>query len=550
MFSQQHADIACNFFEKILKHSADEWYGRPFLLAPWQEEALTTVFGNIDDQGCRVIDTVYIELPKKGGKSEFVAGILLLILTIEVMKGCQIYGAATAIRQALNVYRPAVKMVEQSPILRQRLRVLRGTNRIIRRDDPDSFYAAIAADGDLGDGVNPAVVAADEIHRWKTRKHLENWDVLSNGGITRKQTLTIAITTAGVQNESPLALRLHDKTLRIKQGIVSDLKFYGRIYAADPEDDPLADATLIKANPSLKQNGGFLELGKLTTRRDALVAEGDLTSWKRYYLNLWDQKGQRAIELAEWDRSAGDWKSVGLLKDPGPLVINGKELERKVRPLPAEFLSRFLDRRCWVGVDISMTTDLTSAVFVFEGNDEHYDVLPFFWLPEAKIKKMETTLGVPLTKWAEQGLLELSPGAVIDYRDVQARLEWGAQMFDLQDICWDPWNSRQISVAMIDDGYSCLEIRQGFATLSEPTKKVLALIKQAKLNHGGNPVLRWNASCASTITDGRDNIMFVKPDREKTTSRIDGMAAIADAMVRAIVSAENTLTFTGVKSVG
>jgi phage terminase large subunit-like protein len=106
-------------------------------------------------------------------------------------------------------------MVDQSPIHTKRLRVLRGTHRIIKRSDPESFYAAVAADGDFGDGVNPAVVIADEIHRWKTRKQLDNWDVLSNGGITRRQTLTIAITTAGVQNESPLAWRIAASTLDI-----------------------------------------------------------------------------------------------------------------------------------------------------------------------------------------------------------------------------------------------------------------------------------------------------------------------------------------------
>src|SRR5207244_10825423 len=126
------------------------------------------------------------------------------------------YGAEAARRQALNVIRAGCKMVEQKPLLKKRLRILRSTNRIIKRNDEDSFYAAIAADGDMGDGVNPACTVADEVHRWKTRKQLENWDVLSNGGITRRQTLTIAITTAGVQNESPLAWRLHENARKIQ----------------------------------------------------------------------------------------------------------------------------------------------------------------------------------------------------------------------------------------------------------------------------------------------------------------------------------------------
>ena len=119
----------------------------------------------------------YLEVPKKAGKSELAAGLALLVLLTTRTRGCQVYGAASATRQAMNVYRAACKMVEQSTVLKTKLRVLRGTNRILKRSDPDSFYAAVAADGDFGDGVNPACVIADEIHRWKTRKQLDNWDV-------------------------------------------------------------------------------------------------------------------------------------------------------------------------------------------------------------------------------------------------------------------------------------------------------------------------------------------------------------------------------------
>lgn len=535
MFVQEKADLACNFFEKILKHTADEWWGKPFLLAPWQEEALSKIFGYVDDDR-RLIEMAYLEVPKKSGKSEFAAGIILLLLILETTPGCQIYGAAAATRQALNVYRAASKMVEQSPILKKRLRILRSTHRIIKYSDPDSFYAAIAADGDLGDGVNPSVVVADEVHRWKTRKQLENWDVLSNGGITRKQTLTIAITTAGVQNESPLAWRLHEKTERIQKGIVSDPKFYGRIYGASKEDDPGLESTWIKAMPSLKQNGGFLDIEKVREKYVTHLAEGDLTSFKRYFLNMWDQKENLAIDLTKWDRSAGGWRAEGLISEPRPLVVDGQEQSRTVRPFRHEFLERFIDRRCWAGVDLSMTTDMTAAAFLFPCEEpDHFDVLPFFWMPEANVKKLEHKLGVPLRLWAEQGFVELCAGEVIETHDIQARLEWGSRMFQLQEICWDPWNSRQISSAMIEDGHKCLEIRQGYQTLSEPTKKILSSIVQGQLHHGAHPVMRWQAGCVATVTDGRDNIMFAKPDRSKSTARIDGFSAMANAMVRAML---------------
>lgn len=540
-YSRQHADIACNFFECVLKHTADEWYGKPFLLCPWEEDALCHLYGNIDDDGNRIVEQVYLEVPKKSGKTEWAAGLVLLELTLAKNPGFQVYGAAAATRQAMNVYRASCKMVEQSPHLRRELRIMRGTNRIVKRADPDSFYAAVAADGDFGDGVNPAVTVADEVHRWKTRKQLENWDVLSKGGITRKQALTIAITTAGVQDDSPLAWRLHEKTRKIQDGIVSDSRFYGRIYGADKADDPSLPATWIKANPSLIENGGFLDKDKIRKEYESAVAEGDLTSFKRYFLNVWDQKENRAIDIGKWDATESAFVSRGLLE---------AQPTDRVRPLPHDLLAHFIERRCWAGVDLSMTTDTSSVVFVFpvEGNDE-YEVLPFFWLPEAKVRQLELKCSVPLQQWARDGFLELSPGNVIDYRDIQSRLEWGASMFDLQEICWDPWNSRQISVPMLELGHRCVEIRQGYQSLSEPTKKVLELVARGGLHHGGHPVMRWHAGSACTTTDGRDNVMFAKPDREKGSARVDGLAAATNAIARVLVDESQAIEYTGLRTV-
>lgn len=532
MFSQPHADIACNFFERILKHTADEYYGKSFFLAPWQEEALSHIWGDLDDEGNRIIQMVYLEVPKKAGKSEFAAGLVLLALMLDPNPGCQIYGAASATRQAMNVYRAACKMVEQSSILRNKLRILRGTNRILRRNDPDSFYAAVAADGDLGDGVNPSVTVADEVHRWKTRKQLENWDVLTKSGITRKQTLTIAITTAGVQNESPLAWRLHEKTDRINQGIVSDPIFYGRIYGAPKGSDWNEEATWIKANPSLKQNGGFLDISAIRKQYQSSLADPEeQRSFRRYYLNIWDQKENRAIDMAQWDKCCGDWTAEGLTREKAP--------DQPVRTFRHEYLERFFGRRAFAGVDLSLTTDFTAVSFVFPAEDGYFDILPFFWMPEHNIKNRELRDGMPYRTWADQGFMELASDKCVDYRDVQARLEWGAEVFDLQEMLFDRWNSRQISTILIDKGYKCAEVQQGFATLNEPTHKFLELVTSGKIRHGGHPILRWNASCLAT-KQANDAIMFVKPERDKSTARIDGISASVNALVKAMIVDESS----------
>jgi len=322
--------------------------------------------------------------------------------------------------------------------------------------------------------------------------------------------------------------------------LVVDPGFYGRIYAAAREDDPSDPQTWIKANPSLKENGGFLDIEKVREKYVSHLAEGDLTSFKRYYLNMWDQKENRAIDMVKWDACAGVWQAAGLLP---------KLPEDNVRALPHDLLARFIDRRCWAGVDLSMSTDLSAVAFIFPNSDDGYDVLPFFWTPEATVRQRELRDGMPYRQWAEQGFIELSPGSVINYRDVKARLEWGASMFDLQEICFDPWNSRELSVPMIEEGYPCIEIRQGFASLSEPSKKLLEMVAQGTLKHGGHPVLRWNASCL-TAKESNDNLMFAKPERSKNSSRIDGISAAVNALARAILASPGVVTYSGLRSVG
>jgi phage terminase large subunit-like protein len=525
-FSQKHADIACNFFEKLLKHTQDQWAGKPFLLAPWQEEALTEIFGQLDDDGNRLITQAYLEVPKKAGKTEFCAGLVLLVLWLNKMLGCQVYGAAAAQRQALNVYRAARTMVELSPPLKSQFKVLASTSRIIKRSDPNSFYAAVAADGDLSDGVNPACTIADEVHRWRTRKQLENWDVLTKGGITRQETLSVGVTTAGVENESPLAWQLHEKTERITQKIFTDPKFYGRIYGADKKDDWTKEETWVKANPSLKERGGFLDISKIREQyNSSLTDPSSQRSFRRYFLNLWDQKENRCIDLEKWDACKGDWAARGLLKKPP---------EDKVRPLPHNLLKHFIGQVCFPGVDLSMTTDMSSVTFVFPCADGYFDLLPFFWMPEAGLRKRELRDGMPYRTWAEQGFLELSPGNAIDYRDGKARMLWGTQMFDVREMCFDPYNSREMSVQLIDEGFECVEISQGYNAMNAPCKKLLELVATGKLRHGGHPILRWNAMCLST-EERNDLLKFVKPARQKDSSRIDGITAAVDGLARAIL---------------
>ena len=207
-FDSNRASCALNFFEGCLKDGKGEFAGKPFLLMDWQLEIIRDIFGTLDELGHRQYQKAYIEVPKKNGKSELAAGVALYCLIADGEPGAEVYSAAASKDQAALVYKVAASMVDKSPILSKRLRVLRSTKIIIKRKDPESFYRAISADGDLQDGINPHCVIADELHRWKVGKALDLWEILERGTIARRQPLMLAITTAGVQDESPLCWRL------------------------------------------------------------------------------------------------------------------------------------------------------------------------------------------------------------------------------------------------------------------------------------------------------------------------------------------------------
>ena len=234
--------------------------------------------------------------------------------------------------------------------------------------------------------------------------------------------------------------------------------------------------------------------------------------------------------MAQWDKCGGPFEAKGLLE---------KAPEDKVRPISHELLKYFIGRRGWPGVDLSMTTDMSAVCYVFPAGDGFFDLLPFFWMPEEGLKKRELRDGVPYRRWAEEGFLELCPGPAIDNRLIKERLIWGSQMFDVPEICFDRYNSREMSAHLIDEGYECIEVDQGYKDMNDPCKKILETIVTGKLRHGNHPILRFNALSLST-EERNGLIKFKKPERMKDSARIDGLQAAADGMFRAMLANDST----------
>lgn len=495
------------FFECVL------YAPKNLRLLPWQRKVLRDLFGTVDDLGIRQFRQAYISVAKKNGKSFLVGGLPIYHMVCESETRQEAYGAAAAKDQAGIVFRSAAHLVRGNTALTDLLKVNESTKRIIRRDG-GGFYAVISADGDLQDGIEPSLAMLDELHRWKGDKAETLYDVITKGTISRNESLVVEITTAGEIDNSPICWREHEYAQQILNGSLKSDRFYAAIWSAN-EKKLQADKTYwttrqarVEANPSHEDLGGFLCDERIVEELDkARAIPEKQPDYLRYHLNVWVQQAESCIDLADWDRGSAPLKTL-------------------------------IEKPCIAGIDLSSTTDLTAAAFLFPPDDDSgiYDLKAHFWMPEELVGKREARDRVPYSRWIRYGWITATPGNAIDYRSVRATLKTAAELYELREICFDPWNSRQISLDLIDDGHACIEIRQGYQSLSEPTKKFLELIADGKIRHGGNPVLRWMAGCASTKTDGKDNIMFVKPDRRKSGKRIDGLAATVNALSRAIAA--------------
>lgn len=195
----------------------------------------------------------------------------------------------------------------------------------------------------------------------------------------------------------------------------------------------------------------------------------------------------------------------------------------------AEYRARLRGRKCYVGLDLSSTRDLTSAVGVFpDTSGGGFDVLPEFFVPQDSIRERSRRDKVPYDQWAKDGYLRATPGPVVDYEAVRALLlDWDDE-FDLQIIAYDLWNATDLVTRLEkQDGFTCVQMRQGFASLSAPTKSLEKAILSKRLRHDGHPVLRWNIQNVSVEADAAGNI---KPSKKVSTERIDGVSALVMAV--------------------
>lgn len=493
-FDPEAAQHAIDFF-RFLRHSKGEWAGQELELEPWQQFIKWASFGWKREDGTRRFRTVYEEVARKNGKTTDAAGTGLYLMVGDGEQGAEVYAAATKRDQARICHGEATRMVEASPALASRITVFRNNLHIA---GTASKFEPLGRDSKSTDGLNIHGLIKDELHAWVDRDFNGKLDTAQG---SRRQPLSIAITTAGTSRTS-ICYEQREHVIKILEGLEEDDSVFGIIFCLDEGDDWEDESVWIKANPNL---GVSVKLDYLREQvRKAKSTPSSLNQCLRYCFNIWTQAESRWIDPEAW-------------KACGMEVVDEAEL---------------LGRECCGALDLSSTIDISGWALVFPPLEEAepYKVLIRLFCPKDNIDVRSKRDRVPYEVWVRAGLLFPTPGAAIDYTFIRKQVNDDADKFDIKEIAYDRWGASKLRQDLEEDGHTMIEFGQGFASMSPPTKELERLVLSKLLAHGNNPALAWMAANVVIRTDPAGNI---KPDKEKSIEKIDGIVALIMALDRA-----------------
>ena len=501
-YDKAKADKAVNFIKR-LRHTKGKWAGVPFTLLPWQEdEIIRPLFGTVKENGARQYRFCYVFVPKKQGKSEIAAAIANLLLFADGEMSGEVYGAASDREQASLVFDVAAQMVRQEPALQKRCKIVDSRKRIIVHKT-NSVYVALSKETCTKHGLNPSAVIIDELHAHPNR---ELYDVLVEGtDVARAQQLVFIITTAGIHDVHSIGWEIHEYARQVKEGIIEDPTFLPIIYGASEDDDWEDEEVWKKVNPSF---GHIFDIQNFRDHYRQVINNPVLqNNFRRFRLNQWVGQVNRYFPMDNCDAC-------------GKVKFESEDLVKRI---------------CYGGLDLSSTTDLTAFLLVFPPQEkgEKWKTIAKFYIPKDTMLERSKQDKIPYQIWEQAGYITATPGNVVDYDFIKRDIINASKIYNLKEVAYDPWGAVQLATKLQEeDGITMVEHRQGFKSMSPPTKDCHKMILGGEIAHNGHPVLRW---CADNFVAKIDAAENVKPDKEKATQRIDGVVALVMALGRAIL---------------
>ena len=539
-YSQEEVDRVTRFI-RLLPHGQNEWAGKPFQLLPWEEQAIQEFYGVqvLDDEGnwVRYRRFLYDEIPKKNGKSEFASALGLFHLLADGEKIPNVGIFAVDKTNADIIYRCAKFMVEHSALGQPKLQPITWCRDSVReiRTRFGGLMKVYSSDSDSKHGISFSAILCDEIHAWPDRKL---WDVLTVGSdAARRQQAVIVLTTAGNDpDHKSIGWEIHEKCRKIlawRQGTpekpldTDDPQWHPIMYGISvmTGDDPdriaqldIYDEELWKrCNPSYG-----VTIQPRQFRAEARAAKQSEAAERNF----------RWLRLNQWVST----KAVGWM----PLTIYDKTQIGPSAKAERELwiLEHLKGKKCYGGLDLSTTTDLTAFTLLFppQVGLDTWVALFYAWRPEEGVVEAEQRDHVPYRDWARAGFLELCPGDMIDFTMVESAITEAAVLYDLQIIGVDPYLSRTLTQRLTNGGFEVIEIPQTMRSMSPPMKELERLIRSHQMLHIHNTCARWcfgNVRCA---VDGNENR---KPMKNRSIGRIDITVSWIICMAAAIIAQAN-----------
>lgn len=487
VFDENEANRVCKFIE-LLTHTKGELAGTRIHLEPWQVFILTTVFGWLRRaDGGRRYRRAYVEVSRGNGKSTLCSGIGLYCLLADREGGAEVYSFATTRDQAKIVFGDAKVMAERNAALRQKfgLQVLANALYV---PQTNSTFQAKSAEGSTLDGLNTHLAIIDELHAHKTRAV---YDVVETSTGKRKNSLMFVITTAGFDT-SGICYEVRTMVTKVLEKSVVDETQFGIIYGLDEGDDWTTVEALEKANP----NWGISVRPEIITSlmKKAIALPSAVNNFKTKHLNIWCSASSAWMDMQAWEA--------------GEINVDRSDFE---------------GQPCYIGLDVGAKNDVTAKVLLFPVG-KSFVVLADFYLPEAAVEKSTNS---QYRGWVEEGWITQSGGAMTDLARIEEDIRDDLSRFDVKGIAYDPWNALQLATNLGNDGAPMVEYRNTVQNFSDPMKSLEALVQDKRVNHDGNPVLRWMMGNVVAKLDAKDNIF---PRKERYENKIDGVVALIMAL--------------------
>jgi len=491
---QKAGQKAIDFFSSCLCHVKGEKALQPLELELWQQCIVGHLFGwKSLETDLRRFREAFIEIPRKNGKTIIGAGLSLYFLFSQPERGQEIYCCASDRSQARLLFDVAKSMILKDEDMRKRAEVLRHEVRYPARD---SVFRVISSEASSKHGYSSSLVVLDELH---VIADPELVHVLETSTGARREPLIVSLTTAGF-DKFTICHEKYDYSRKVRDGVIRDRAFFPVVYEMPEGEDWQSPEVWENVNPNL---GKSISLEYLTREAErAGESPAYEAVFKRLHLNVWTDAESPFISLRDWDKCRG--------------------------PVPD-----LRGRRCYGGLDLSSTQDLTAFSLCFppEGEEPFY-LLSWSWIPEDAMRSQRKR---PYLEWVNSGHLMKIPGAVIDYSFVIEKILQLKAEYDLQGVLFDRWGSEHVRQALESEGVEMIQHGQGYKDQSPPTKEFLKLILSQKIQHDGNPVLRW---CISNLVVEIDSAGNVKPSRRRSTEKIDlavsGIMALNGCLVNPV----------------